>query len=158
MVKQEVTFIHDPARIRSAARRLVQRRFMEPKVIVPFALLLALLLYGVIDSTWSFVAIPVAAFTVYLLVSVQYVTSSPRYFCGVEMQLAVREDGVTLSGANRSSVIEWAGIRGVYQFGGMWALFVQNSDAVTYLPAYLLRQETRDFMLAKLRESEVRVA
>ena len=155
MVIQEISFMHRPGQIRSAALHLVGRRIGEPKGVLFLVLLLILLIVGLAELNTWLIALPIAAFVAVLLHIIHYVVTSPRNFCGVEVQLAVREDEVYFSGSNRSGTVGWAGFREVYVFKKMWALFVKNSDAVTFIPTEELRQEALDFMFSKFRSNGV---
>lgn len=157
MVIQEIRFVHQPSQIRSAAMHLAYRRLKEPKVVLVLFGLLVLLLTGLVNSHPWLIALPVAAYAAMLLFFIQYVITSPRNFCGVEIHMSVQEDGVYFSGSNRSGMVGWAGFKEIYPLKAMWAVFVKNSDAVTFIPTGQLNQETLEYMLARLRENHVKI-
>jgi hypothetical protein len=157
VVKQEITFVHEPKRIRSAAVQIFCRRLKEPAVLFALATLLLLVPIGMFTSYTWLLAVPPAAFVVIFLVAIQYVLTSPRNFCGVEVKMSIRDDGIHFSGSDRSGIVGWAGFKEIYLLNKMWAIFVNNSDAVTYIPTDQLEPETLEFMLTRLRENHVKM-
>lgn len=157
IMNQEIRFVHEPSQIRSAAIGWVSKRLKEPKVYLVLVVLFVLLLVGLFSSHTWLIVLPGAVYVAMLLMFIQYVVTSPRVFCGVEIQMSVQEDGIYFSGSNRSGMVGWAGFKEIYPLKKMWAVFVKNSDAVTYIPTEQLNQETLEHMLAKLRENNVRI-
>jgi hypothetical protein len=157
MVSQDIRFVHQPSQIRWAALRLAGYRLRKPRIVLVLVALLLLLIVGVLTSNPWLVGLPIGVFVSMPLVLIFYIVTSPRHFRGVEVQISVREDGVAFAGANRSSVVSWAGFKDVYCLKTMWAVMLTSSESVTFLPVDQLNSETLAYMLAKLRENGVKI-
>jgi hypothetical protein len=132
-------------------------RMSEPRSCIVVAVLLLCFVVGLWTSRpWMMVFSVAVGFAILLFVA-KYILTSPRNFCGIDIRLSVREDGLHFSSPNRSGTVGWAGFREIYILKEMWALFFKNSESVTMIPTDQLSSDTLNFMVARLRENQVKI-
>jgi hypothetical protein len=157
MVKQEIHFVHEADRIRSATMQLMAKRAKDSRIVIAMFILLLCFIFGLLSSRLWMIGFSIAIVIGVLLYSIKHVLTSPRNFVGVEICMSVIDDGLHFSSPLRSGAVYWAGFREIYLLNNMWAMFFKNSDAVTFIPVDQLRMDTVEFILARLREHQVKI-
>lgn len=158
MVKQEIQFEHDPARVRWASLQLALSRLKEPRGLLLVAALIVTFVVGLLTSNAVLMGVTLGGFVVGLAFVLRYALTSPRSFCGVKIGLSIQDDGMHFTSPQRSGFVGWAGFRRIYQLKDMWALFLHRSESVTLIPVDQLDHDTLEFIRGKLQENNVRIS